>query len=197
MTIIALISGCETDAQNSGDVTLDTQKDSISYAIGTNISMSLSDIKEEIDLDIIIKAIRDGVDGKESMLTEAEMMGILQEFSNKMMALRQQKKEQEAAENKAEGEAFLEENKKKGLLSTDYNEVNSTTRGTLMSIIVQVEAHGEGSVASFRGKWGVGGMDSLNNEVINSGFGRSKDAFKELALVAGGIKHIKIEYLSD
>ena len=46
--LVALISGCETDAQNSGDIKLETQKDSISYFIGSDISRSLKDIKEEV-----------------------------------------------------------------------------------------------------------------------------------------------------
>jgi len=95
---------------------------------------------------------------------------------------------------------MIEEDKKKGYLSTDYNEVASdddVARGTLLNITVQVEAHTEGSVALFKGTWGVGGMDSLNNEAVYSGFGRSKDAFRELALIAGRIKHVKIEYIAD
>jgi FKBP-type peptidyl-prolyl cis-trans isomerase len=111
VTVFALISGCETGAQNSDEVKLETKKDSISYSIGTNISMSLADIKEEVDIDLIIRALRDGIEEKEPLLTQNEMMSILQEFSNRMMAVRNEKKTKEAAENKAAGEEFLKENK--------------------------------------------------------------------------------------
>ena len=109
--LIILLAGCETDAQNSGEIELATKKDSISYSIGTNISISLADIKEEVDIDLIIRAIRDGVDGNEPLLTQNEMMSILQEFSGRMMEVRKEKKEKEAVENKAAGIEFLEDNK--------------------------------------------------------------------------------------
>jgi FKBP-type peptidyl-prolyl cis-trans isomerase len=117
--LVALISGCETDAQNSGEVKLETQKDSISYFIGSDISRSLADIKDEIDIDLLVKALKDGFEGKEPQLTQSDMMTTMQEFSSRMMKVREEKQQQAAADNKAAGEKFLEENKtKEGIIVT-------------------------------------------------------------------------------
>lgn len=117
--LVALISGCETDAQDSGDIKFETQKDSISYFIGSDISRSLVDIKEEVDIDLIIQAIRDGFDGKEPILTQNDMMATMQEFSSRMMQKREEKKKVQAIENKEAGVKFLEENKsKEGVIVT-------------------------------------------------------------------------------
>lgn len=107
----SLIIGCKTDAQDSGDIKLETQKDSISYFIGSDISRSLIDIKDDIDLDLIIRGLKDGFEGKEALLTQNDMMATMQDFSSKMMAKREEKKKQAAIDNKAAGLKFLEENK--------------------------------------------------------------------------------------
>lgn len=109
--LIALISGCETDAQDSGDVKLETQGDSVSYFIGSDISRSLIDIKDEVDINLVILAIKDGFDGKEPLLTQDDMMATMQEFSSRMMEKREEVKKQQAIDNKAAGIKFLEENK--------------------------------------------------------------------------------------
>ncbi len=117
--LITLVSGCETDAQNSGDVKLESQKDSISYFIGSDIARSLVDIKEEIDIEVLLRALRDGYEGKEPLLSQADMMATMQEFSNRMRQVREEKQQQAALENKAAGEKFLEENKTKdGIIVT-------------------------------------------------------------------------------
>ena len=96
---VAMISGCETDAQDSGEITLETQKDSISYFIGSDISLSLLDIKEEVDIDLIIQAIKDGYDGKEPLLTQNDMMATMKEFSSRMMQKRDEIKKQQAIDD--------------------------------------------------------------------------------------------------
>ena len=116
---VAMISGCETDAQDSGEITLETQKDSISYFIGSDISLSLLDIKEEVDIDLIIQAIKDGYDGKEPLLTQNDMMATMKEFSSRMMQKRDEIKKQQAIDDKEAGVKFLEENKsKEGVIVT-------------------------------------------------------------------------------
>lgn len=117
--LVALISGCETDAQNSGDIKLETQKDSISYFIGSDISRSLTDIKEEVDIDMIIRAIKDGLDGKEPLFTQNDMRATMQEFSSRMMQKKEEMKKQQTIDNIEAGNKFLEENKsKEGVIVT-------------------------------------------------------------------------------
>ena len=107
-----------------------TQSDSVSYAIGQNILRSLKDPNLNVNFDVLIKSMKDGMSGKPLMNDEA-VMKCLTDLNKRMQAKMQaQQKEQEEkrkielapiiAKNKKEGEAFLEQNEKKeGVKVTD------------------------------------------------------------------------------
>lgn len=90
---------------------LETEKDKISYVIGMQIANSLTGIKEEIDLDVLQRAMKDGLSGAEPLLKPEEAMAVQQVFQQKMQAKQAAKMQEQAAKNKAEGEAFLAKNK--------------------------------------------------------------------------------------
>lgn len=100
-----------------------TQDDSVSYSIGQNIAMNLKDPNMKINFEGVFAGMKDFLEGK-SILTQEEMQRVMMGFNDRMMAIRseQMKQEQERKraelapqieKNKKEGEAFLEENKKK------------------------------------------------------------------------------------
>ena len=92
---------------------LKNQKDKVSYSIGLNIGRNLAnDLKKQsIDIDpsILTKGIQDAVAGAKPLLTDQEIQETMVAFQKEMMA----KWEEIGKKNKAEGEAFLAENKKK------------------------------------------------------------------------------------
>ena len=90
---------------------LETEKDKISYVIGMQIANSLTGIKDEVDLEIIQRAMKDGLNGAEPLLKPEEAMAVQQAFQQKMQAKQAAKLQEQAAKNKAEGEAFLAKNK--------------------------------------------------------------------------------------
>jgi FKBP-type peptidyl-prolyl cis-trans isomerase FklB len=95
------------------NLVLKSQKDKVSYSIGLNIGRNLAnDLKKQsIDIDpsILTKGIRDAVAGAKPLLTDQEIQETMVAFQKEMMA----KWEEIGKKNKAEGEAFLAENKKK------------------------------------------------------------------------------------
>jgi FKBP-type peptidyl-prolyl cis-trans isomerase FklB len=92
---------------------LKNQKDKVSYSIGLNIGRNLAnDLKKQsidIDPNILVKGIQDALAGAKPLLTDQEIQETMVAFQKEMMA----KWEEIGKKNKAEGEAFLAENKKK------------------------------------------------------------------------------------
>src|ERR1019366_7935001 len=74
-------------------LTLKTQKDKISYAIGMNIGQSMK--KDSLDLDpaIVSRGLNDALTGAKPLMTEDEAKSVMTEFRSEMM-----KKKQSAAQ---------------------------------------------------------------------------------------------------
>ena len=95
---------------------LKTQKDKVSYSIGVNIGMNLKMNQFEIDPSLLIKGLKDALTNDTSvqrLMTDEEVTQTLNQLQQEMSAKQQKMQEESAGKNKAEGEKFLEENKKK------------------------------------------------------------------------------------
>ncbi len=88
---------------------LKNQKEKVSYIIGMDIGGKLKTQSVDIDPNILVKGIQDALIGAKPLLTNQEIQETMLAFQKEMMA----KREEMAKKNKAEGEAFLAENKKK------------------------------------------------------------------------------------
>jgi len=88
---------------------LKNQKDKVSYIIGMDIGNNLKKQSIDVDPNILVKGVKDALSGAKPLLTEQEIQETMTAFQKEMAA----KQEQVAKKNKAEGEAFLGENKKK------------------------------------------------------------------------------------
>jgi FKBP-type peptidyl-prolyl cis-trans isomerase FklB len=109
-----------TAAKSPTVLTLKTQKDKASYAIGLNIGRGLHRDSVDVDPAILSRGLRDGLSGGKTLLTDEEMKGamtVLQSGLRKKQELRnkeqQEKMLQVGETNKKEGEAFLAANKTK------------------------------------------------------------------------------------
>ena len=92
---------------------LTTEKEKVSYMVGMDMSRNLEPIKGEIDVDVMVQAIRDSLAGKGKLMTDQEAEQVRQAFVQKITAQQQAKQQEAAGKNKAEGEKFLAENKSK------------------------------------------------------------------------------------
>ena len=106
-----LLAG-HVDAQQA--LTLKNQKEKMSYILGMDIGKSLKAQPMEIDMDVLLRGIRDTVSGGKSLLTEQEIRETVALFQKEMI-----EKQQAAAEkNKKDREAFLGgEPKKEGIVA--------------------------------------------------------------------------------
>lgn len=115
-------SGTTNSQTSTGDVKLNTEVDSASYALGVNVASQVRGQGfDEMNFDALIKGMKDVYAAEGLMITEVEAQGVLQAFF--MGAMERQKEK-----NLKEGLAFLEENKKK-------NGVNVTASGLQYKVL--------------------------------------------------------------
>ena len=87
-------------------------KEKSSYSLGANWGNSLKKQEVEVDLDAMIKGLRDGLAGK-SVLTDQELRETLNALTQEIRAKMEEKRKALGETNKREGEKFLAENKNK------------------------------------------------------------------------------------
>ncbi len=98
--------------------TLKTQKEKVSYIIGTDIGKNLKKQSIDVDPELLFKGIKDAFAGNKFLLTDPEIQECMGAFQQEMIAKQSEKMGKVAAANKKEGEAFLEANKKKDSVIT-------------------------------------------------------------------------------
>ena len=93
------------------DPSLKTDKDKHSYMIGMTFGMQLKDFKDDIDVALVQKALAESMAGGKTLMTEAEMQQVSNEFRTIVQNKRQAAQAKAATENKAKGDEFLAKNK--------------------------------------------------------------------------------------
>jgi len=102
-----------TDAKKSSPLTLESQKDKASYAIGMNIGKSMKKDDVDVDPEILARGMKDAIDGKQPLLTDEEIQTVLTTLQNDVRKRQQEAFQQASEKNKKEGDAFLAGNKDK------------------------------------------------------------------------------------
>ena len=92
---------------------LPTDKDQVSYMLGMNMGKMLEPAKDEIDLDVMMKAIRSTMNGEKPLMDDKQVASVNEAFMQRMQIKQMQKAMQDAKKNGEEGEKFLAENGKK------------------------------------------------------------------------------------
>jgi len=94
-------------------LTLKTQKDKFSYALGMNLGSNLQRQSVPVDADILARGVKDGLAGGKTLLTPEEARAVLTEEQNELRKQLQEKMQVVAEANKKDGETFLTANKVK------------------------------------------------------------------------------------
>jgi len=106
-----------TAAKSAAPLTLKTQKEKFSYALGMNTGKRMGDSlkKQSVPFDpaILVRGMKDGMAGGKTLLTDDEAQAVLNEMRTELSKKQQEKTQQEEAANKKDGEAFLAANKGK------------------------------------------------------------------------------------
>jgi FKBP-type peptidyl-prolyl cis-trans isomerase FklB len=94
-------------------LTLDTQKDKASYAIGLNIGRSMKKDDVDVDPEIIARGMKDALTGAKPLLTDEETQTVLNTLQTDVRKHQQELYQQAVLKNKEQGDAFLATNKSK------------------------------------------------------------------------------------
>jgi FKBP-type peptidyl-prolyl cis-trans isomerase len=131
---------------------LKTEKDKVNYGIGVSIGKSLKQQGMEVDLNLVMKGLKDELSGNKLLLSDDELRKTMTSFQQELRQKQMQARQTAAMNNKKEGEDFQAENKKKegvvtlpsglqyqilkagaGQKPTETNTVEVRYRGTLLN----------------------------------------------------------------
>lgn len=114
--VVALLAVGLIGCQSTGDkkVTLETQKDKVSYAIGLNVGNSLKKDSIALNTDAFLRGLTDAsADSSKRLMTDQEIQETMMAFQDSMRTRQMQSAKAAGEKNRAEGEAFLADNAKK------------------------------------------------------------------------------------
>ncbi len=155
---------------------LKTEKEQASYMIGMDMGKSLKPIKDEIDLDTLMKAAKTVMDDGKPLLTDAQAQQIGQDFGKRIAEKKQKDMEEAGKKNIAEGATFLAANGKKPGVTTTASglqyQVLTEGKGPKPTAADTVRVHYKGEL--------------LDGKTFDSSYDRGEPAVFALTQVAPG-----------
>lgn len=98
---------------------LTSLKQQISYIIGRDLARNFAQQGLDLDVDVLAQSLKDALGGKPSQLSPEQMQQAMQQFQQQMGGAEDEEGDAgSGSDNKAEGEAFLAENKNKPGVTT-------------------------------------------------------------------------------
>jgi FKBP-type peptidyl-prolyl cis-trans isomerase len=94
-------------------LTLKTQKDKVSYALGANLGMNLHNQSVDVDTAIVLRGLKDALAGGKLLLTDDEAKAALTQLQTDLRNKQMEKMKEAADLNKKAGTYFLDANKAK------------------------------------------------------------------------------------
>tara|TARA_R110001632_G_scaffold80454_2_gene179903 strand:+ start:17208 stop:17921 length:714 start_codon:yes stop_codon:yes gene_type:complete len=123
--VFAIISAAMISCSNQPKEvkSLNTEIDSVSYAIGLTMSTQLKNGFNEVNEEVLLQAIRNGMDSMNLLIELKEVQNVIRPYFQKQQAVKAKEKQDKInadfAFNKEAGEKFLKENSsKKGVITT-------------------------------------------------------------------------------
>jgi len=99
---------------------LKSQLDKVSYGIGLDMGKNFKKSEMEINQNLFMKGLKDGLSGANYLMTDEEFRQIMQEFQMDVMKKMQDANAKRAVEAREKGKKFLEENAKRpGVTTTE------------------------------------------------------------------------------
>ena len=166
---------------------LDSHQAQVSYIIGRDLARNFAQQGLELDVDTLAGALKEGLQGLPSRLTQEEMQAAMQQLQEQTGGADNDQQDQDSDtmnnNNKAEGEAFLAENAKKSGVTTlpsglQY-EVLTEGAGNKPSLGSSVTTHYHGTL--------------INGTVFDSSYQRGQPAtFPVNGVIAGWTEALQL-----
>ena len=106
--VVLLTAQC---AQEPTD--LKTEQDKVNYGIGVSVAKNFKQHGVEVDVNMMIKGMKDELSGKKLLLSDDELRKTMTAYQQELRRKQMQERKVAALDKKKEGDAFLAENKKK------------------------------------------------------------------------------------
>jgi FKBP-type peptidyl-prolyl cis-trans isomerase len=148
---------------------LKTQKEKVSYSLGADVARNFKRLGIEVDVDLLVKGLRDSFAGEKLLMTQAELRETMNTFQAELRQKQIEATRVAAENNKTAGDAFLAENKAKegvvtlpsglqykilkagdGKTPTDANTVECQYHGTLIDGTEFDSSYSRGQSATFK-----------------------------------------------
>ena len=153
--IVISLASCNNQASTLKS--LDSEIDSVSYALGLDMGLKIKMNFEDINQNAYVQGMKNGIDSTNMLLDSQNLNMVINAYFQKLQQEKMKEQQEAAAKKaetdfadaKAEGEKFLEENKSKdGVVTTDSG----------LQYIVMKEGSGEKPVATSKVKVHYHGM---------------------------------------
>ncbi|MGJ8742856.1 FKBP-type peptidyl-prolyl cis-trans isomerase [Polaribacter sp.] len=118
---VAVIATMVSCGNQKGDVkSLSSELDSVSYAVGLNLSKQMKPSFGEVNKDLFAQGFRNGLDSANVLIEDKDIQSIIQNYFKKKQEIQQKEDLAKAAVYLKEGVDFLEANKsKEGVKTTE------------------------------------------------------------------------------
>jgi FKBP-type peptidyl-prolyl cis-trans isomerase FklB len=127
--LLALALAC-SQAWAADAPALKTDNDKLSYAIGSSIGTNLRKESSNIDLNLLIQALKTSMAGEATLMPESEIRQVLGDYQTKLRQQNQANRQKATLDNKKSGDAFLADFKAKP-------GVQAAANGLLYKVITQ------------------------------------------------------------
>lgn len=118
IAVVATMTSCGNQVKEVKS--LETEIDSVSYAIGLTMSGQLNSGFKEVNQDALLQAIRSGLDSTDLLIETKDVQNVIRNYFQKKQIAKQKEEQEKAKVYKKEGEDFLAANKKKdGVITTE------------------------------------------------------------------------------
>jgi FKBP-type peptidyl-prolyl cis-trans isomerase FklB len=111
-------TGQSTRPRTQTVLTLKTQKDKVSYALGMNLGTNLHKQSVEVDPAIVLRGLRDALAAGKMLLTDDEARAALMQLTAEVRKKQEDKMKLAGDANRKEGEEFLAANRSKDGVAT-------------------------------------------------------------------------------
>ena len=159
-----------------------------SYAIGIDIANSFERQGIKLDTNSVIDGIKDGLSGKQPVLTSTEMNNALSEYKKQLVAQQQKIQSEQSSKNQLAGETFLAANKaREGVITLasglQYKIINSG-QGNSPKLIDKVTTHYRGTL--------------IDGTEFDSSYSRNEPtSFPVNGVIAGWTEALQLMHVGD
>jgi len=134
-----LIAGCGGDeATEEQTFSLENEDQKVGYAMGRTFASRVESDLPDLEKDAFVQGVTDGLEGRDSLMTDEEIQETLMAFQQRMMEEQTRSANSEADANQAEADEFLAENAQR-------DEVTVTDSGLQFEVLEEGDGDSPGA----------------------------------------------------